>query len=390
MKKNKRNIAIIINSLKLGGGAERVATTIGTEFNQKGYNVYFLVFNDVDNIYPYKGEYFNIGKGIQVNNSLEALFASVKIAYRIKRYCKKNNINVAVSFMEQANFSLIFSKIFFKNHLKTILSIRESPVMKSFKSKILMRLFYRFADKVVVNSFKAESMIRELLKIKNLTTIYNPLDFDKINLLKNDNINDEEKKIFSTGKVFINIGRFTHQKGQKHLIGAFFKVLISEPTSKLVILGSGELESDLNNLVKKNKTENSIFFLGNKENVFKYLNRSDCFVFTSIWEGFPNALAEAFSVGLPLISTDCPTGPREIIAPELELDTDIEYPYKGANGILIKPFSIKMDSASDEEAINILSEAMLQAMDKSLPENSKKDLSMYKISNVIKQWEEII
>src|SRR5699024_1749281 len=81
----------------------------------------------------------------------------------------------------------------------------------------------------------------------------------------------------------------------------------------LIILGEGYLFEYLNELVKQFELENDVFFLGYQENPFKYIARADIYVLPSLHEGFPNALCEAMACGKPVVSTDCPSGPREIL-----------------------------------------------------------------------------
>ena len=84
------------------------------------------------------------------------------------------------------------------------------------------------------------------------------------------------------------------------------------------------------------------FSLDVQENVFPFLKKSDCFIFTSLWEGLPMTLIEALSMNLPIISTDCKTGPREILCPEIDLKKEIQYPYLGEYAVLIQPFPYEM------------------------------------------------
>jgi len=121
------------------------------------------------------------------------------------------------------------------------------------------------------------------------------------------------------------MGRLTEQKGQWFLIRSFRKVVDDYDCAKLCILGEGELKKDLIKLIKNLNLENNVFLLGNQTNIFPFLIRSDCFILSSLWEGFPMALIEVLSIKLPILSVDCKTGPRECLCPELDLDINIEY-----------------------------------------------------------------
>ncbi len=114
--------------------------------------------------------------------------------------------------------------------------------------------------------------------------------------------------------------------------------------------------------------ENNVFLLGAQSNPFKFLKYSHCFVLSSLWEGLPNVLIEALSMNLPIMSTDCETGPREILCSELDINEEIIYPYYGRYGILTKPFSeefiwndINEESLTKEE--NLLANLMIKIIE---------------------------
>ena len=136
--------------------------------------------------------------------------------------------------------------------------------------------------------------------------------------------------------LFITIGRLIQQKGQWHLIRAFTQVVKQYPRATLLILGEGEYRDKLQTLIADCDLQDHVFLLGNHSNVYQFLNQADVFVFSSLWEGMPNTMLEALAVGLPIVSTDCISGPREIIAPELDINEDIAYPYTNQLGILTK------------------------------------------------------
>ncbi len=385
---NRKRIAIVINSLKLGGGAEKVATTLGSELNERGYGVVFLVFQKAEVEYKFKGDYLNIGKDIKIKNSFGAFWAIFRRAKKIQIYCRNNDISTLISFMEEANFASIVSKIFFKNKAKVLVSVREDPRFKKKIAKILMKILHPGADKVVANSQKAEKVLQENFGIKKTVNIYNPLDFDKILKLKTEAISPEEEVVFSSGFIFVNIGRLTRQKGQLFLLDSFKEVCQTNPRAKLVIIGEGELKKILEARIEELSLRDKVFLLEGKDNVYKYLARSDCFVSSSIWEGLPNTLIEALAVGLPLISTDCLTGPREIIAPDIELDKQIGYPYQGKFGYLVKTKENYLSQGQEKEILSQAMKSMIKEKDKFI--FSRKDLAKFELDSVVKKWEDLI
>ena len=139
-----------------------------------------------------------------------------------------------------------------------------------------------------------------------------------MNLKENIKLSHEElpanyKELFNGDYFnFINVGRLTQQKGQWFLIRSFRKVVNQHENARLFILGEGKLKKELEDLINKLNLKENVFLLNIQENVFPFLKSSDCFIFSSLWEGLPIVLIEALSMNLPIISTDCKTGPRKI------------------------------------------------------------------------------
>lgn len=390
------NIAIVINSLKIGGGAERAASIVGNELKRRGYNVYFLVFNNCEMKYPISGEYHIIDTGINSNNSLKAFLNIFLRGWKIASFCRNKKVDAAVSFMEEANFSNVLSRILFRNKSRIVLSVRANPIFKGAKSKLFMKILHKKADMVVANSKVVEKILNEDFGINKTYTIYNTVDIDKIEQEKKETIDKKEENIFDGGSTLINIGRLTRQKGQWHLIRSFAEVVKFKPKAKLVIIGSGELLSDYKGMISRLGLENNIFFLGHKQNIFPYLSRSKAFIFTSIFEGMPNVLIEAASLGLPIISTDCPTGAREVIAPDLEIEQEISYPYNNEYGVLLDNFDdYPFYDNLLEKPLSIIEKSFSEAMLDILDETNKrkkliKEREEFSLDNVIELWEMII
>ena len=145
----------------------------------------------------------------------------------------------------------------------------------------------------------------------------------KIVILRDPVINikeiNEQKKIkidevyLHKKKYFISIGRLTKQKNFDLLIKAFSKFLKENKDYNLVIIGEGEEKGKLLKLTKNLKISSNIYFLGYKKNVFKYLFNSQAFILSSKWEDPGFVLIEAAACKTPIISSDCPNGPKEFL-----------------------------------------------------------------------------
>lgn len=286
---------------------------------------------------------------------------------------------------------------------KVIVSVRNfiSKELKGFYgklNKLSIKCLYNKADEVVVVS-KAikEDLVKNFgLKENKIKVIYNPYDIVKINQLAEEEIAEDQIKIFNN-PIIITAGRLSEQKGQWHLIRAFKKVKFEIPDAKLIILGQGELKDYLRQLASDLKLENDIYFLGFQKNPFKYIARSNIYVLPSLYEGFPNALCEAMACRVPVISSDCKSGPREILAPETDINIeaqDIEYNKFGilvpvCDGIMYRYDEelTKEEELLSSSIINLLKNKEIQEKYAVEAFNRVKDFSK---ENIIKNWENII
>jgi len=400
-------IQFLINSL-VSGGAERVATTLLNELSKKGYKIKIYTLE--------KDKHYDINREIQyktLSNFTINSFVFIRVLYLPITLIKylietiENKPDILISFLELSNFiNITVGKILLNK--KVVISVHTNPITrytnKSFYGKIhniLIKLLYPKADRIIVVSKKIKNILSNQYNIpeEKIEVIYNIHDIQNYLKLSEEPIEDKYREIFKNSFVFINIGRPTEAKGQWFLIRTFKKVVEKHPNAKLIILGEGELREKLEDLIRKLKLENNVFLLGVHKNPFKFLRNSHCYVFPSLWEGLPNTLIEALTLNLPIISTDCETGPREILDPELDIEEKINYPYFGKYGILIKPFPREYIFEDLEEKPLIEQERQLADLmiriieDKELRERYSNGLERardFDVEKVIKKWEEVI
>lgn len=338
--------------------------------------------------------YFKTTNDGNINFIQKAYLALVRTYYLCK-LINRYEYEVLIPFSKECCVPTVLTKLLMLN-TKIITAIRGNPKVRFAGFEGRMSAFvYRFADVVVTNSKASAHICRNKYGLKNTITIYNPVNFKKIRNKLQESIPQGYSDIFKSGKVFINVGRLSPVKGQWHLIRAFKKVVKDYPEVKLVILGEGILREKLEDLIKKCKLEDNVFLLGNQENVFSFLKAANCFVFSSLNEGLPNALLEAKTVGLPIISTDCETGPREILAPEVAVDKEISYPYMADDGTLVKPLSgnkIYKNTADHplEPAEQMLAKSMLKQAGEPTPKKEINIDKRFDSKTVVKQWKRII
>ena len=370
------------------GGMERVISDLSLNLPDTIERIIVLFADQASYPYDFKGKIISLG--LPLNNILP-----LKIYYfflgiiRLKKIIKKEKPDYVISFGPKASIINIISCkqsiIRVDNHLSSSLN---------FEDKFLARLLFNRAFQVMCVSKGVAKDLVDNFKIKKdkIKIIYNFLNIKKISTLSAEPLELKYKNIFDN-PVIINTGRIGEQKGQWYLIRVFEKVKNEIKDAKLVILGMGKLEPELKQLVEDLKLKNDVHFLGWQNNPFKFLAKSKVFVLSSLWEGLPYAILEAMACGLPVISADCKSGPREILAPKTDINheaKDIEYE---EYGILTPAFSGKKYKANEplEKSEKILKEAIIEVLtDKKMANDlSRKSLQRandFDASKIIKQW----
>lgn len=336
-----KKVAILISSLAMGG-AERVVSTLLREFKRVNVNVVLVLMDStIKYNLPQDQEIVYLKQNDLKQYPIEKFFSLIYWAYQYKKLCSKHNIDISLSFMNRANYINIISR-FFGSKSKIVISERivssneySTQSIKDILSRILVNKLYPKADLILPNS---EGIQRDLIENFHIDktlieVINNPIDIDKINEMSDEPLdNPLDKSRFN----FITVGRLHPQKNHKILLEA-----IKELDANLYIIGEGYLKNQLLEQIKDLHLQNRVFLLGNQTNPFKYLKKADCFLFSSNYEGFPNVVLEALTVGLPVISTDCNSGPREILDPQMSIDIHVNGVNLGEYGILVKVNSIE-------------------------------------------------
>jgi N-acetylgalactosamine-N,N'-diacetylbacillosaminyl-diphospho-undecaprenol 4-alpha-N-acetylgalactosaminyltransferase len=301
------------------GGAERFVSLILPALQQH-YDVSLVLMREkIDYALPESININYLENSDPYENGLLKLLKLPLLAWKYRRFCKQHHIDLSFSLMNRPNYINILAKVFGSTS-KTILSERAMPSYQygygDLQSKInrwLIRRLYPQADHVICNSAGNRKDLIESFNVRSekSSTIYNPVNLE---MIPERNTPQEQT---STPFTFLTIGRLDEGKNHRLLIDALHVSDI--PDARLLIIGSGPVRQELETLVAGYGLNDRISFLGQRDDVFEWLSQSDCFVFGSNHEGFPNVLLEALACGLPIISTDCPSGPREILAPGTEL-----------------------------------------------------------------------
>lgn len=336
----KRRIALFINSLG-GGGAERVVSRIAGELD-KEYGLYIFLVEGKTRFYECAGTIVDLGCG-----SERYIVNAVHTVFNINKVIKKYDIECVISFLDMPNLI----NCFICRKVKKIVSIRDYSSVescKTWKEKlkcICLGNNLKRADKVL---FVSQELSMEMVKSSGIqkakaVTIENPYDTAEISSQAQSEIEPEIEKFIKDHKTAVAVGRLDEQKGYDELLEIFAEVYRNDSRAALIILGEGALKKDLEEWIRTRQLEERVILLGLRENPFAYMSRCRLYVSCSLHEGFPNALMEAMACGLPVIHTDCRTGPREIVTGELT-KRDIKRALYSKYGILIPSHTRKQVS----------------------------------------------
>ena len=324
MSSNKNNIAILIYSLS-GGGAERVVTYLIKYLRDHNKQpILFLMNDNIDYEIDSSVPIYYLEKSNASETGFKKILKIPFLAYRYHRLIREHKIEISISFLSRPNYINLINT-FFRRKTKIIVSERSFPSqqygdrsLKSLLNNFLIKSLYPKADIIICNSNgNACDLINNYgINSRKIRVIYNPIDYVKISKI------DGIEHFFDTSYTnFITVGRLDENKNHYLLIEALNK--LKQSNIRLYIFGKGPLKSKIQSQIKLHGLSNQIFLMGFDSNPYKFLKKADAFVFSSKSEGFPNVLLEALACELPIISTNCKSGPDEILLGRIEDITDI-------------------------------------------------------------------
>ena len=176
--------------------------------------------------------------------------------------------------------------------------------------------------------------------LQNSKTIYNSCDIDSI--ITDCKKEKEFKRLESVlpEKYICSMGSFRLAKGHWHLIKAFSTIADKIPNYKLVILGDGQYRDKYEKLIEKLGLSNRVVLPGFANPPYSIISHSDLFIFSSVFEGFGHSIIEAMACGVPVLSTDCDYGAREILAPKTDFKIKAKEVETCEYGFLMPPFNM--------------------------------------------------
>ncbi|MDK2042530.1 glycosyltransferase [Aliarcobacter butzleri] len=372
-----RKIVILINSLE-SGGAERVVSNLLNDFVDR-YDCYLILIH--------KNIFYTLDSRVKILNlneqknllGIKKFLRLPILAYKLSKLIKEYKFDQVISFLSRSNYINILSNILIKH--ETIINERAMPSLQyeyginGKINKILIKTLYPRACLCLSNSYGNMMDLKNNFNVVKIEYIHNLFDIETIEELSKKDIEFQKKRF-----TFVTVGRLDSGKNHKLLIEA-----VKDFNADLWIIGDGELKEGLQKYINELNLNDKVYLLGKKENPFSFLSKADCFVFSSNYEGFPNVLVEALVCGLPIISTDCQSGPREILAPTSNISFQLKDKIEFAEyGILVPIKNVE----KLKEAMNLL------INDKNLRKDYEEKgifrANDFKIEKIIKQYERIL
>lgn len=335
------DIAIFLMDLE-GGGAERVMLNLAQGFVDQGLTIDLVLVK-------FKGSYQNqLPKKVRVVElGAPRLIASFP---KLIQYLRKEKPSVLMSALEDTNFVAIWAKKFSGVNTRIVVTVhnhlslfsKNATQLKRRLAPQLARMFYPWSENVVaVSQGVADDLVAMGLPPRKVTVIYNPIVAPDL-YQKSQQAVDHPWLLPGQPPVILGVGRLTKQKDFSTLIRAFAQVRQKRPV-RLLILGEGEEQVNLVTLARELGIEKDVSFPGFIENPYAYMSKVAVLALSSAWEGFGNVLVEAMAVGTPVVSTDCQSGPAEI----LENGRYGQLAPVGESEALAKSISIALEQASE-------------------------------------------
>ncbi len=385
--KRKKKVLFIVNSLSLGG-AEKVLSLLANTFHHKAiFDVEIVLLEDIRTYHTAEDIKVTALSPAVHTHALQKLLMLPLDALRLARYIRRNSPDIVVSFIFRADFvNLLASRL---TGIPVIVSTRVN-VSSTYSqksagaaiNKFLIRKLYPKADAIINVSQGIQKDLTQNFQVplQKQSVIYNPYDIRKIERLAEKPLH--EVPAFPKERTFIIVSRLRPVKNNEIILEIF--ATLPEDT-RLLIVGDGPHEKHLKALAERLQLDKRVIFTGPKENPFVFMKQAAIYLSASDSEGFPNALVEAMICGCAVISTDCPSGPREILAPQTPFDDLCK------EGFEETPYGILV-AMQDREAYREAMLLMLEDQQKreALIRAGKKRASAFELDHIVTQYAEKI
>lgn len=350
-------ILFLINSLHTAGGTERVTTIITNALSQRGYEVGVVALHG-------GGEpFFELSKNVKLHYINARGYKNIYFSFlsnvgKLRRLYKNEKPNFVVDVCSAMSLMSILAarggvtKVITWEHFNS--NVDWNPITTPLSRKLATKK----AVKIVVLSNQDARNYQKRYGATNVMVIANPVTIQSAEPSKLD-----KKRVLA-------IGRFTEQKGFDLLLESWSKVRMQNEGWELRIIGQGDMQEKLRQSVQYFGIEGSIEILPPTTDVISEYQNASIYVMSSRFEGLPLVLIEAMAMGLPIVSFDCETGPRDLVE-------------SGITGVLVEPLNI--DRLAQELDTLMADKVKQVEYSKNAIEKSKK----YNVNAIIQHWTEL-
>ncbi|MEB4590147.1 glycosyltransferase [Candidatus Thiothrix sp. Deng01] len=350
-----KKIAIVIADMAAPGGAEKVAADLAEEFYSRNHDVTVIKFEEYGDIprFSYPGRTIHLHLPSRAGGLPRQVFTLLKRAWYFRKVFQQEKFDHIFSFLEASNVPCALAS------RDAVLSMHLDPDKMTRHEWRAVRWFYPRAKRVITVSRQMKDLLVERAHLGNVRCIYNPVNIRLIN-------EKAREPIAFEGRFILAVGRLERQKRFDLLIEAYARSQVQQEC-KLVIVGKGSQRELLEQQIAALGIQERVILAGFEVNPYKYMAKAEFQVMSSDYEGYPLVLIEALALGCPIVSTDCPTGPREIIR-------------SGENGLLVERGQVDALAAGiDEMFLNT-------AMREKMRHQAKESVNSNDIAAVADAW----
>jgi len=323
-----KKVVFVIGCLG-NGGAERVVTSISDGLIEKGFDVSILTFYKDSNEYKYSSKInrINISNGDKKDYNKLSAFKRLKLIRKSIKQIKPDKI---ICFMPQSLIYVYYALYFSKYRKKIAFAVRSNPLISENKkiTKLQMHIVKKINRIITQNQGQALCFSKQIQS--KIVVIPNPMY---------DELFEIQKKYCDKVEKIVSVGRLVEKKNYNLSIEAFYEIHKTNPKIKYYIYGSGPDQEKLQQKINDLNLQENVILMGFENNRNIIYPDKDIYLMTSKYEGMPNTLAEAMTIGLPSISTNCDFGPSDLI-----INDDM--------GILVNDYEVKTIVDSLNNMIN--------------------------------------
>lgn len=377
----KKTIVFYIATLTRGG-AERVIVNLANYFYGQGYEVYMVTLEPDEGLYPMadgikklvldppkaaaKAAQSDAAPGnaedaMEKPGIISRIRAAAGRITKVRKLLRETQAQALVSFIGKTNIRAVLAA--FATKTKVFVSVRSAPEREYAGSvqRLLAKLLFCFADGIVFQSEGARAFFPKAAQ-KRSRILYNPLSPEYVRELYRGERRNE----------IVTVGRMDEVKNHALLIDAFSIVAKEKPQMHLTIYGGGDCMEAIKKQVKRLGLEEKVSLPGDTLDIPDKIKDAKLFVLSSNFEGMPNAVAEAFAMGIPVVSTDCPSGGARALVRD------------GETGLLVP---VRDAGKMAEAILKILNDS---ALEERLRENAYRFSQTLHPDKINRQWQEFI